>query len=385
MNVPQLITTENVMTEKPFRLKGCRYHLLYSGHLSKEFYYNWFRQNLMPRRDAQLTLFIANINVNGAQFTKVIFKFNVTIDWKSIEKLDFPIGTGKARPEVRPIYKSNWSTEYMNMVKQDPQTYPPLEDVNVISARSPKRIKGVSVTPKPISTVPAGIVIPLPLGESNTSSSVEPVTPSVSVETAASVVPAIPSAVSAVPAIPSSVSAVPAISSAVPAISSAVSAVPAINFKDKIQDVILEMGILTKLNALEELIKGIAIAGTADARGIAGTAVSVRAAVPTDDKTGKTITFAQDINYGIFIEGDASDIVLTSDMPNIILENKSVISIRQITSETADAKKAIHTTKNSMYTILETLKTYGIWFRKYQDKLVLKNSDLMLITLYINV
>jgi hypothetical protein len=178
MNAPQLIMPETPIAEKPFRLKGCRYHLLYSGHLSKEIYYNWFRHNLMPRRDAQLALFIANINVNGAQFTKVIFKFNVTIDWKSIDKLDFPIGTGKSRPEVRPIYKSNWSTEYMNMVKQDPHTYPPLNDVNIISARSPKRVKGVSVvppTPVPISVEPMAVsvsVSPLTIDQNSINPSV---------------------------------------------------------------------------------------------------------------------------------------------------------------------------------------------------------------------
>ncbi len=331
MNIPQLITPENVMTEKPLRLKGCRYHLLYSGYLSKEIYYNWFRQNLMPRRDAQLALFIANININGAQFTKVIFKFNVTIDWKSIDKLDFPIGTGKARPEVRPIYKSNWSAEYMNMVKQDPNTYPPLEDVNIVSARSPKRIKGVSVAPTPIVTVsiPKESVAestritstPIPVLESPTTT---PVPESSSI-------------------------------------------------KNQVQDVISEMGILNKLNSLEELIKSYLESKI------------LKSSLPCEVESSPIVVPEKQTNeiFGIFIEGDASDLVLSSDIPNIILENKSVISIRPVNDDTKH--KAIHTTKNSMDKIINIIKTYGIWFRKYQDKIVMKNSDLMLITLYIGV
>jgi len=329
MNAPQLIMPETPIAEKPFRLKGCRYHLLYSGHLSKEIYYNWFRHNLMPRRDAQLALFIANINVNGAQFTKVIFKFNVTIDWKSIDKLDFPIGTGKSRPEVRPIYKSNWSTEYMNMVKQDPHTYPPLNDVNIISARSPKRVKGVSVvppTPVPISVEPMAVsvsVSPLTIDQNS-------INPSVKGETDTD------------------------------------TAIGSTDIKEKIQDVISEMGILNKLNTLEELIKSISVP------------VQAKPSQPTE--IVQSIPVKTDITYGIFIDGDASDLIPTEDMPKLLLENKSVISIYPITSE---SKNAIHTTKNSMNKILEIFKTYGIWYRKYKDKIVMKNSDIMFATLYI--
>jgi hypothetical protein len=326
MNPPQMITTENAMVEKPFRLKGCRYHLLYSGHLSKEIYYNWFRQNLMPRRDALLTLFIANINVNGAQFTKVIFKFNVTIDWKSIDKLDFPIGGGKARPEIRPIYKSNWSAEYMNMMKQDPNAYPILNDINAISARSPKRIKGVSVTPLPIS-------MPQHLPER-----IEP-----------PITDAVPDL---------------AVVETPTPISPEVSMTDASTLKNKIQDVISEMGILNKLNSLEDLIKSI-------------NEPRPKVQLPLPPPVVK-----EDIIYGIFIEGDASDLVPTAEMPNMLLENKSVLSIRPIANDT---KNAIHTTKNSMDKIIDTLKVYGIWFRKYQDKIVMKNTDIMLVTLYIGV
>lgn len=330
MNAPQLIIPENVMVEKPIRLKGCRYHLLYSGHLSKEIYYNWFRQNLMPRRDAQVALFIANITISGAQFTKVIFKFNVTIDWKSIEKLDFPIGTGKSRPEVRPIYKSSWSTEYMNMVKQDPNTYPPLNDVNIISARSPKRVKGVSIVPTPI-VPPVAVPTIEPIREISLPSVIESPESSPPVEKPT-------------------------------------------DFKEKIQDVISEMGIMDKLSSLEQLIRSLAH------QTISSEPLKKPNLLPQAEDSRETPVRDIVVSYGVFIEGDASDLVLSTEMPNILLENKSVIAIRPITNET---KNAIHTTKNSMEKCLDILKTHGVWFRKYQDKIVMKNTDLMLMTLYI--
>ena len=117
---------------------------------------------------------------------------------------------------------------------------------------------------------------------------------------------------------------------------------------------------------MEELIKSISVP------------VQAKPSQPTE--IVQSIPVKTDITYGIFIDGDASDLIPTEDMPKLLLENKSVISIYPITSE---SKNAIHTTKNSMNKILEIFKTYGIWYRKYKDKIVMKNSDIMFATLYI--
>jgi hypothetical protein len=158
MNVPH--TVSETPKEKIFRLKGARYCFLYNGFIPKDAYYNWYRNTVITRR-MEFELFIGHITLNGAQFTRVLFRsISQTVDWKCKEKLFFKVGEMIYQPEIRPIYKTSWAGELTNLYQLDPTTYPPLtvpggvsvpggergSFTPIIQARSPKRIKGVSMS-----------------------------------------------------------------------------------------------------------------------------------------------------------------------------------------------------------------------------------------------
>ncbi len=63
MNIPQIIYCPDPVPQpteiKPatpssaFRLKGCRYKLIYPGHIPKEVYYVWFKEKLIGRTNSR--------------------------------------------------------------------------------------------------------------------------------------------------------------------------------------------------------------------------------------------------------------------------------------------------------------------------------------------
>lgn len=154
MNIPN--TVSETPKEKIFRLKGARYCFLYNGFIPKDAYYSWYKNTVITRR-MEFDLFIGHITLNGAQFTRVLFRsISQTIDWKCKEKLFFKVGEMIYQPEIRPIYKTSWAGELTNLFQLDPKTYPglPMHTSStpavpavtpILQARSPKRIKGVSL------------------------------------------------------------------------------------------------------------------------------------------------------------------------------------------------------------------------------------------------
>lgn len=127
-------------SSKQFRLKGCRWSLLYEGHLPKEDYYVWFAKNIITKKcDGKISVFIGHIILNCAKFTRVIFRTECIVDWKDQTKFDYPVKgdvfsmgiielrEGKVRPEIKSIYKTQWAPEYAQLQKLDPDLYPKVE------------------------------------------------------------------------------------------------------------------------------------------------------------------------------------------------------------------------------------------------------------------
>lgn len=148
-----------------FRMKGCRWGLLYEGHLPKENFFTWFQKAIITRKcDGKLKTFIGHIMIGTTKMTRVIFKTDCIIDWKDPNKFDFPvpdygaisedtpeIRVKKIKPEIKCIYKTQWAPEYQLLVKADPDTYPKLDPTS--SAKSPR----------PMGYRPAELSAPIPV------------------------------------------------------------------------------------------------------------------------------------------------------------------------------------------------------------------------------
>jgi hypothetical protein len=146
----------------PFRMKGCRWGLLYDTHLPKEGFYSWFQKNIMTKKcDGKLKTFIGHIIIGSTKMTKVIFKTDCLVDWKDQAKFDFPVPDYEQnaesvsmkyiRPEIKCIYKTQWGPEYQNLVKSDPFTYPKLDPTS--SAKSPRPLYQLPPEPVPVAVV----------------------------------------------------------------------------------------------------------------------------------------------------------------------------------------------------------------------------------------
>lgn len=147
----------------PFRMKGCRWSLLYDTHLPKEGFYSWFQKNIITKKcDGKLKTFIGHIIIGSTKMTKVIFKTDCLVDWKDQSKFDFPVpdyeqetegvGMKNIRPEIKCIYKTQWGPEYQNLTKSDPFTYPKLDPTS--SAKSPRPLCQLPPQPVPVPKTP---------------------------------------------------------------------------------------------------------------------------------------------------------------------------------------------------------------------------------------
>ena len=407
MNVPATIS--ETPKGKIFRLKGARYCFLYAGFIPKEAYYTWYKNYVITRR-MEYELFIGHITLNNAQFTRVLFRsISQTVDWKSKEKLFFKVGDTIYQPEIRPVYKTSWAAELSNLYQMDPATYPPLNNspgqTPVIQARSPKRIKGVSAQvyernspapgigtqgPKVLNASGVGDQVVPTLGHSvpilntsgiNTQGVYEPH----SMASAASI--SLPESTQ----IPTET------------VSSEDSCVPKIDSSDesliqKIVTVINTMGILEKLNTIEEKIgsvlnppvtvissdevKHASVGANGPCSAGANGPCSAGTFCPIPELPPKIISkIIEPEIYGIYIEGDAGDIVGSdlaspSTSMNIVLENKSVINIKPVTSD----KTPIFKTKLNTEQIFDILNRYSIWYVKMESgSYILKNTDMMIL------
>lgn len=122
-----------------------------------------------------------------------------------------------------------------------------------------------------------------------------------------------------------------------------VSEAPVTTLQDSIKNVIEEMGIMKLILNIENRL------------GLLGL---------TLESPPKPLESKQEVQYYIYIEGEACDVITDSTCLSFVLENKSVITITDDETKFLDqrSKIPIFKSKNDLNKTKELLQKYGVWF-----------------------